>query len=104
MIKAIRDLGILKMINEFQEEFDLNALESIDSFLEERNKAIENGRYAHLQFESLTSEHTGIFSIDRKTIKFITDELVPKNSWKYLLLKNRISGDIYNANVERESK
>jgi hypothetical protein len=92
VIEAVRDLGILKMINEFQEEFDLNTLKSIDSFLEESNKAIENGRYAHLQFESLTSEHIEIFLIDRKSIKFITDELIPKDSWKYLFLKTASQG------------
>jgi CRISPR-associated protein Csh1 len=92
VIEAIRNLGILKMINEFQEEFDLNALESIDSFLEKRNKAIESGRYAHLQFESLNAEHIGIFTIDGETIKFITEELVSEDSWKYLFLKTASQG------------
>nr|QNO47516.1 hypothetical protein GGGHDLIA_00006 [Methanosarcinales archaeon ANME-2c ERB4] len=43
MLDAIRNLGILKMIDEFKEEFDFNALESVDSFIEAREKAIESG-------------------------------------------------------------
>lgn len=57
------------MIDEF--EFDFNALESVDSFLEERGKAIESGVYARLQFESINAEHIGIFTIDGETIKFM---------------------------------
>ena len=91
VIEAIRNLGILKMIDEF-EEFDFNALESVDLFLDERGKAIESGTYAHLQFESLNSEHIGIFTIDGKTIKFITEELVSEDSWKYLFLKTASQG------------
>ncbi|MCL7413603.1 MAG: TM1802 family CRISPR-associated protein [ANME-2 cluster archaeon] len=91
MIEAIRNLGILKMINEF-EEFDFNALESVDSFLKERENAIESGTYARLQFESLNSEHIGIFTIDGETIKFIIDELVSEDSWKYLFIKTASQG------------
>lgn len=55
MLEAIRNLGILKMIEEF-EEFDFKALLSIDSFLKQRLKAIENGRYAKLQFGRINEE------------------------------------------------
>ena len=91
MIEAIRNLGILKMIDEF-EEFSLNALESVDSFLEERGKAIESGVYARQQFELINTEHIGIFTIDGETIKFITEESVSEDSWKYLFLKTASQG------------
>ena len=91
MLDAIRNLGILKMIDKF-EEFDFNALESVDSFLEERGKAIESGVYARLQFEPISAEHIGIFTIDGETIKFITEESVSKDSWKYLFLKTASQG------------
>ena len=90
MLDAIRNLGILKMIDEFKEEFDFNALESVDSFLEEREKAIESGVYASLQFEPISSDHIGIFTIDGETIKFIEKEVV--DSWKYLFLKTASQG------------
>jgi len=91
MLDAIRNLGILKMIDKF-EEFDFNALESVDSFLEERERAIESGEYARLQFEPISADHIGIFTIDGETIKFITEESVPKDSWKYLFLKTASQG------------
>ena len=90
MLDAIRNLGILKMIDKF-EEFDFNALESVDSFLEERGKAIESGVYARLQFEPISAEHIGIFTIDGETIKFV-DEAVSDDSWKYLFLKTASQG------------
>jgi len=91
MLDAIRNLGILKMIDEFKEEFDFNALESVDSFLEERKKAIESGVYASLQFEPISADHIGIFTIDGETIKFV-DESVLDDSWKYLFLKTASQG------------
>jgi len=91
MLDAIRNLGILKMIDKF-EEFDFNALESVDSFLEERERAIESGEYARLQFEPISADQIGIFTIDGETIKFITEESVPKDSWKYLFLKTASQG------------
>ena len=91
MLDAIRNLGILKMIDKF-EEFDFNALESVDSFLEERKKAIESGEYAGLQFEPISADHIGIFTIDGGTIKFIVEEIVSKDSWKYLFLKTASQG------------
>ncbi len=83
MLEAMRNLGILKMIEEFGEiGFDRNALNSVDSFLEQRNKAIECGKYASLQFESIASERIGIFSIDENAnIKF-HEEAVSEDSWK----------------------
>jgi hypothetical protein len=86
MLDAIRNLGILKMIDEF-DEFDLSALESVDSFLEERGRAIESRAYARLQFEPISADHIGILG-----------------QLEIPISKNRISGDVYNANVERESK
>ena len=86
MLDAIRNLGILKMIDGFKEEFDFNALKSVDSFLEEREKAIKSGVYARLQFEPISADHIGIFTIEGETIKFV-DESVSDDSWKYLFLK-----------------
>ena len=63
MLDAIRNLAILKMIDKF-EEFDFNVLESVDLFLEERERAIESGGYARLQFEPISADHIGIFTID----------------------------------------
>jgi len=91
MLDAIRNLGILKMIDGFKEEFDFNALKSVDSFLEEREKAIKSGVYARLQFEPISADHIGIFTIEGETIKFV-DESVSDDSWKYLFLKTASQG------------
>ena len=91
MLDAIRNLGILKMIDKF-EEFDFNALESVDSFLEERERAIESGAYARLQFELISAEHIGIFTIDGERIRFIVDKIDSDDSWKYLFLKTASQG------------
>lgn len=64
MLEAIRNLGILKMI-ETLPDFDTNALDSVSSFLEQRKKSIERGDYAKLQFESISSDKIGIFSIEQ---------------------------------------
>ncbi len=101
MLDAIRNLGILKMIDEFKEEFDFNALESVDSFIEAREKAIESGVYARLQFEPISADHVGIFTIDGETIKFV-DESVSDDSWKYLFLKTASQGT-YIAPTWKES-
>lgn len=91
MLEAIRNLGILKMIDVFQ-EFEISALDSVDSFLEQRKKAIESGDYAKLQFEPITSDRIGIFSIDEnEKIKF-QKETVSEDSWKYLFLKTASQG------------
>ena len=93
MLEAIRNLGILKMIDAFQEiEFDPSALDSVESFLEQRKRAIESGDYAKLQFEPITSDRIGIFAIDEVgKIKF-EEENVSEDSWKYLFLKTASQG------------
>ena len=93
MIEAIRNLGILKMIDELNEEFDFNALESVDAFLEQRKKAIESGAYAKLQFEpiNVNPKQIGIFAIDEGKIKFQVEEVADDN-WKYLFLKTASQG------------
>jgi len=93
MLEAIRNLGILKMIDAFQEiQFDPSALDSVDSFLEQRRRAIESGDYAKLQFEPINSDRIGIFSIDdNEQIKF-QEESVSEDSWKYLFLKTASQG------------
>ena len=101
MLDAIRNLGILKMIDKF-EEFDFNALESVDSFLEERGKAIESGAYARLQFEPINAEHIGIFAVDGERIRFIVEEIDSNDSWKYLFLKTASQGT-YIAPTWKES-
>ena len=101
MLDAIRNLGILEMIDEFKEEFDFNALESVDSFIEARERAIASGVYARLQFEPISAEHIGIFTIDGETIKFV-DESVSDDSWKYLFLKTASQGT-YIAPTWKES-
>ena len=90
MIEAIRNLGILKMIDKL-EEFDFNALESVDAFLEQRKKAMESGAYAKLQFEPINAEQIGIFALDDGQIKFQV-ETVSDDDWKYLFLKTASQG------------
>jgi CRISPR-associated Csh1 family protein len=90
MIEAIRNLGILKMIDEF-EEFDFNALESVESFLGQREKAIESGAYAKLQFEPINVDQIGIFAMDDGKIKFQVERVLEDN-WKYLFLKTASQG------------
>lgn len=91
MLSAIRNLGILKMI-EVIPEFDFNALESVDRFLEQRKKAIVNGEYAKLQFESINADNIGIFSISNGgNIKF-EEEKISNDSWKFLFLKTASQG------------
>ncbi len=90
MLEAIRNLGILKMIEVL--EFDSDALDSVSSFLEQRKRSIERGDYAKLQFESISSKEIGIFSIDqdekvRFQVKNVSDE-----SWEYLFLKTASQG------------
>lgn len=90
MLEAIRSLGILKMIDAL--DFDTDALDSVGSFLDQRKKSIERGDYAKLQFESISSDNVGIFSIDqdervRFQVKKVSDE-----SWEYLFLKTASQG------------
>lgn len=91
MLHAIKNLGILKLIEEFPEEFDFNALDSTDSFLEQREKAISKGEYAKLQFETLKDDNIGIFSINNSKVSFEV-ERVSDDSWKYLFLKTAPNG------------
>ncbi|MBE9592564.1 MAG: hypothetical protein IMF19_03710 [Proteobacteria bacterium] len=90
MIEAIRNLGILKMIDKL-EEFDFNALESVDAFLEQRKRAMESGAYAKLQFEPINADQIGIFAMDGGKIKFQV-ETVSDDDWKYLFLKTASQG------------
>ena len=61
MLEAIRNLGILKMIEVL--DFNTDALDSVTSFLEQREESIEKREYPKLQFESISSKKIGIFSI-----------------------------------------
>lgn len=70
MLEAVRNLGILKMIQEFSDEFTYEALESVDKFLEQREKAIQKGIYGNLQFETIDDEEIGVFSINGNGIIF----------------------------------
>ena len=90
MIEAIRNLGILKMIDQF-DEFDSTALEFVGSYLEQRAKAIENKVYGRLQFEKIKAEKIGIFAIDDGKIRF-KEENISDDSWKFLFLKTAPQG------------
>lgn len=72
MLEAIRNLGILKMIQEFSDDFNYEALESVDKFLEQRERAIQKGIYGKLQFEPIDDEEIGVFSINGNEISFKT--------------------------------
>jgi hypothetical protein len=72
MLEAIRNLGILKMIQAFPGEFTFEALESVDKFLEQRGKAIQKGIYGNLQFETIDDEEIGVFSVNGDEISFKT--------------------------------
>ncbi|MCG2709029.1 MAG: TM1802 family CRISPR-associated protein, partial [Thermodesulfovibrionales bacterium] len=58
------------MIQEFPDEFTYEALESVDKFLEQREKAIQEGIYGKLQFETIDDEEIGVFSINGDEISF----------------------------------
>jgi CRISPR-associated protein Csh1 len=72
MLEAIRNLGILKMIQEFPDYFTYEALESVDKFIEQREKTIQKGIYGKLQFETIEDEEIGVFSINGDEISFKT--------------------------------
>ncbi|MCE8428830.1 MAG: hypothetical protein J5U19_10610 [Candidatus Methanoperedens sp.] len=91
MIEAIRTLGILKMIDRFEGDFNPDALKSVDVYIDQRKKAIERGVYAQLQFEQIKDEQIGIFSIDREKITFRIESVADDN-WKYLFLKTPPKG------------
>ena len=86
MLEAIRNLGILKMIQEFRDEFNYEALESVDKFLEQRERAIQKGVYGKLQFELINDEDIGVFSIEGEEISF---KIIPKtdDTSKYIFRK-----------------
>lgn len=90
MLEAIRNLGILKMIEVL--DFNTDALDSVSSFLEQREESIEKREYAKLQFESINSEKIGIFSIDLDEKVRFQVENVLDDSWKYLFLKTASQG------------
>jgi CRISPR-associated protein Csh1 len=74
MLEAIRNLGILKMIQEFPDEFTYEALESVDKFLEQREKASGAGIYGKLLFETIDDQKIGVFAINGDMIRFKTME------------------------------
>lgn len=94
MLDAIRNLGILKMIQEFPDVFSHEALKSVGKFLEQREKAIQKGIYGKLQFEPQKNiKNIGIFHNNKGTIRFIIEEpLDIDESWKYLFLKTAPNG------------
>lgn len=90
MLEAIRNLGILKMVEVL--DFDSDAIDSVSSFLEQRKRSIENGDYAKLQFESIISQEIGIYSIDQDEKVRFQVKKVSDDSWKYLFLKTASQG------------
>ncbi|MFA5196510.1 MAG: TM1802 family CRISPR-associated protein [Bacteroidales bacterium] len=93
MIEAIREIGILKMVDTFKEDFDATALTSVNSFLEQRKKAIARGSYGKLQFETINEDKVGIFVLDCNKISFEIEPIADiVDSWKYLFLKTASQG------------
>ena len=86
MLEAIRNLGILKMIQKFPDEFTYEALKSVDEFLKQRGKAIEKGNYAKLQFEPIDDELIGVFSVEGGNIRFKTIDKIDETA-KYIFRK-----------------
>lgn len=103
MLEAIRNLGILKMIQEFPDEFTYEALESVDKFLEQREKAIQRGLYGKLQFESIDDEDIGVFSIEKDEISFRKERLIDDYS-EYLFRSPPGSQDAYTSPSWKVSK
>ncbi len=73
-------------------DFNIDALDSSSSFLEQREESIKKKEYAKLQFESINSEKIGIFSIDHDEKIRFQIENVSDDSWKYLFLKTASQG------------
>jgi len=94
MLEAIRNLGILRMIDEFEDfrDREISPLESVEAFLEARQKSIDRGDYAKLQFEPINSDKIGIFSIDENRKVTFQEETVLDDSWEYLFLKTASQG------------
>jgi len=86
MLEAIRNLGILKMISEFPDAFDYEALRSVDTFLEQRDNAIQRGVYGKLQFESIKEENIGVFSVNDDEIRFEKRSVIDDTS-RYIFRK-----------------
>lgn len=108
MIEAIREIGILKMIDTFSEDFDATALTSTNSFLEQRTKAIAHGTYGKLQFEIINEDIIGIFELNRGKVSFETEVLEIADSWKYLFIKTASQGTYatptWKENIAKEKK
>ncbi len=103
MLDAMRNLGILKMIDVI-DELEPSALESAEAFTEQRKKAIISGTYAKLQFEPIDNETIGIFSLDSDgNVQFI-EENVSDDSWKYLFLKTSPRGIYATPTWKREER
>ncbi len=92
MIEAIREIGILKMVDTLKDDFDATALTSTDSFLEQRKKAIAHGNYGKLQFETINEDKIGIFVLDHEQVSFEIEIIEITDSWKYLFLKTASQG------------
>ncbi len=86
MLDAIRNLGILKMIQEFPDVFNHEALESVDKFLDQRENAIQKGIYGKLQFEPIDDEEIGVYSINGEEVSFKKMEKID-DTGKYLFRK-----------------
>ncbi len=103
MLEAIRNLGILKMIQEFPDQFNHEAFESVDKFLQQREKAIERGSYAKLQFEPIDDEYIGVFLIEGDDIHFKTIQRIDDTS-KYIFRKTPGSQDAYISPTWKSAK
>jgi len=95
MLEAIRNLGILRMMDElteFQKDCEISPLDSVEAFLKARKESIENGTYVKFQFEPLNYEDIGIFSIDTNGRIVFKIEKVLDDSTRYLFLKTASQG------------
>lgn len=82
------------MVDQFKEDFNSDALNSVDIYIDQRKKAIERGVYAQLQFEQINADNAnriGIFTIDDGKIRF-KEEPINEDSWKYMFLKTASQG------------
>jgi hypothetical protein len=103
MLEAIRSIGILKMIQEFPDEFTYEALESVNKFLEQRETAIQKGIYGKLQFELIDDEEIGVFSINKDEISFKKEKTIDDCS-EYLFRSPPGSQDAYTSPSWKISK
>lgn len=98
MLDAIRNLGILKMIEMSEGAMPIDALCSVDSYLKGRTKAIDSGLHYKTQFENVAqksgsngSNNIGIFVRDGDMYKFYIEQ-IGDDSTKYLFLKTAPNG------------